>query len=48
MLSNGGLGMNVKKRINKGLVSMYMVEAWGMRSAERRVNVLEIKNIHVL
>ena len=47
VLSNRGLGIKVKKCIYEGVIvptALYVAEAWGMRSAERRkVNVLEMK-----
>ena len=47
MLSNRGLGIKTKKCLYEEIIvptELYGVEAWGMRSAERRkVNVLEIK-----
>ena len=45
VLSNRGLGIKAKKCLYEGVIvptALYGVEAWGMRSAERRkVNVLE-------
>ena len=47
VLSNRGLGIKTKKCVYEGVfvpTALYGVEAWGMRSAERRnANVLEIK-----
>ena len=47
MLSNRGLGIKAKKCLYEGVIvptALYSVEAWGMRSVERRkVNVLEMK-----
>ena len=47
MLSNRGLRINAKKCLYEGVIvptALYRAEAWGMRSAERRiVNVLEMK-----
>ena len=44
MLSNRGLGLKAKKCLYEGVMvptALYGVEAWGIRSAERRkVNVL--------
>ena len=51
MLSNKGLGIKAKKCIYEGVIApmVYGVEAWGMRSAERRkANVLEIKCLRSL
>ena len=46
-LGNRGLGIKDKKCLYEGAIvpmALYIAEAWGMRSAERRkVNVLEIK-----
>ena len=45
VLSNRGLGIEVKKCLYKGVIgptALYGAEAWGMRSAEgMKVNVLE-------
>ena len=41
MLSNRGLGIEVKKCLYDGVIvpkALYGAEAWGMRSAERRKN----------
>ena len=47
MLSNGGLGIKVKKRVYERVIvptALYGAEAWGMRIAVRRkVNVFEMK-----
>ena len=47
VLSNRGLGIKAKKCLFEGVIvptALYLAEAWGMRSAERRkVNVLEMK-----
>ena len=47
VLSNRGLGITAKKCLYEGVIvptALYGVEAWGMRSAERRkLNVLEMK-----
>ena len=47
MLSNGGLGINVKKCMYEGVLiptAFYGAEAWGIISADRsKVNVLEVK-----
>ena len=44
VLNNKGFGIKAKKCIYEGVIvptALYGVEAWGMRSAERRkVNVL--------
>ena len=52
MLSNSGLGINAKKSLYEGVIvqtALYVVEAWGMRSAERRkVNVLDMKCLRSL
>ena len=41
------MGIKAKKRLYEGVIvptALYVAEAWGMRSAERRkVNVLEMK-----
>ena len=46
-LSNRGLGIKAKKCLYEGVIvptALYVAEAWGVRSAERRkVNVLEMK-----
>ena len=50
-LSNSGLGINVKKCLYESVIeprALYIAEAWGLRSAERRkVNVLEMKCLEV-
>ena len=47
LLSDRGLGIKAKKCLHEGVIAptaLYGVEAWGMRSAERRkVNVSEMK-----
>ena len=47
MLSNRGLEIKAKKCLYEGVIvstALYVAEAWGMRSIERRkVNVLEMK-----
>ena len=52
VLNNRGLGIKAKKCLYKGVIvptSLYGVEAWGMRSAERRkVNILEMKCLRSL
>ena len=52
VLSNRGLGKKAKKCLHEGVIvqtALYVAEAWGMRSAERRkVNVLEIKCLRSL
>ena len=52
VLSNRGLGIKAKKWPYEGVIvpkTMYGVEAWGMRSAERRkVNVLKMKCLRSL
>ena len=52
VLSNRGLGIKAKKCLFEGIIvptALYGVEAWGMRSAERRkVNVLEMKCLRSL
>ena len=51
-LSNRGLGIKAKKCLYGGVIvptALYIAEAWGMRSAERRkVNVLEMKCLRSL
>ena len=44
--SNRGLWIKAKKCLYEGVIvptALYGAEAWGMRSAERKVNVLEMK-----
>ena len=52
MLSNGGLEIKAKKCLYEGVIvptALYGVEAWGMRSAERRkLNILEMKCLRSL
>ena len=52
VLSNRRLGINSKKCLYEEVIvpmTLYGVEAWGMRSAERRkVNVLEMKCLRSL
>ena len=52
VLSNRGLGIKDKKCLYEGVIvptALYGVEAWGMRSAERRnVKVLEMKCLRSL
>ena len=51
VLSNRGLGINAKKCLYEGVIvptALYGAEAWGMRSAERTVNVLEMKCLRSL
>ena len=47
MMSNRGLGIKAEKCLYEGVIVptvLYVAEAWGMRSAERRkVNVIVIK-----
>ena len=47
VLSNRELGIQAKKCLYEGVIvptALYSVEAWGMRSAERRkVNAIEMK-----
>ena len=47
VLSNRGLWINAKKCLYEGVIvstALYVAEAWGMRSAERRkANVPEMK-----
>ena len=47
VLSNRGLGIKAKKCLYEGVIAptaLYVAEAWGMRSAERRkMNVLEMQ-----
>ena len=46
VLSNRGMGIKAKKCLYEGVIvktALYGAEAWGMRSAERKVNVLEMK-----
>ena len=51
VLSNRGLGIKAKKCLYEVVIvptAMYGAEAWDMRSAERRVNVLEMKCLRSL
>ena len=51
VLSNRGLGIKAKKCQYEGVIvptPLYEEEAWGMRSADRRVNVLEMKCLRSL
>ena len=46
MQSNRGLWIKAKKCLYEVVIvptALYEAEAWGMRSAERKVNVLEMK-----
>ena len=52
-MSNRGLWIKAKKCLHEGVINctkaLYLAEAWGMRSAERRkVNVLEMKCLRSL
>ena len=51
-LSNNGLGIKTKRCLYKGVIvptALYLTEAWGMRSDERRkVDVLEMKCLRSL
>ena len=52
VMNNGGLGINEKKCLYKGVIAptaLYGSETWGMISVERRkVNVLEMKCLRSL
>ena len=52
VLNNRGLGIKAKKCLYEGVIvptALYVAEAWGMRSAEKRkVNVLEVKCLRSL
>ena len=52
VLNNRGLGIMAKKGLYEGVIvptALYGVEAWGMRSAERRkVNVKEMQCLRSL
>ena len=51
VLSNRGLGIKAKKYLYEEVIvptALYGAEAWGMRSAQRRENVLQMKSLRRL